>query len=657
MLKSLICHFVLITIFSVLSFSIVHAETYSVFEWAKRSNITNVLLSPDGEKVALLRNDNFIIDRPILEVYDANNLDNRPFRMNSSNTEIIDFYWIADDKIVLTAKLREREKIEGYNEGVYEYLTGVLTLDKNPQKSKLESLNKRAGTRSRPYIESSLPKYPNNILLSVDGQYYNYNVKTGKRRVITREHGGVYSIRFDEDANPRFARGYDAKKNERLFYYREADSKKWEVIHRQHIPDFERWRIQGFDPANPNDLLIIANNGHDKQGLWSFDPKTKKYKELIYRRSDVDVVSTVDHTNRFTNEDTITAIRYFVGREEKFQWFDGEEQAIYEQLKSLVPNSDRLSIRSRSRDGMSMIIRNRGPRDPGTYYLLKNGEFKVIGSTKPGLSSEYLANVEAITYEARDGRKIRGFITTPNSKPPYPLVVMPHGGPFIGENPGFNEWAQMLANRGFMVLQPQYRGSKYFGLDFYKTAFINGGQGGYQMQDDKDDGALYLVEKGLVDPNRMMMFGWSYGGYASLIAAARTPQIYQCVIAGASFPDPIMQVNYYRNRLNRSGGSTAAIEQLNMWLKSMSPLEQAAEVNIPILVVHGDVDQRTPPKAVRKYIKALKKYNKDHKAVWLKGADHFQNSLFFRHKLEFYSEVEKYLKTDCFKNTEELAER
>ena len=94
-----------------------------------------------------------------------------------------------------------------------------------------------------------------------------------------------------------------------------------------------------------------------------------------------------------------------------------------------------------------------------------------------------------------------------------------------------------------------------------------------------------------------------------------------------------------------------------MWLKSMSPIEQAAKINIPILIVHGDVDQRTPPKAVRKYIKALKKYNKDHKAVWLEGPDHFKNSLFFRHKLEFYYEVEKYLKNDCFKNTKELAER
>ena len=346
-----------------------------------------------------------------------------------------------------------------------------------------------------------------------------------------------------------------------------------------------------------------------------------------------------------------------MGREEKFQWFDGEEQAIYEQLKSLIPNSDRLSIRSRSRDGMSMIIRNSGPRDPGTYYLVKNGELKVIGSTKPGLSSEYLADVEAITYKARDGKKIRGFITIPNSKPPYPLIVMPHGGPFIGENPGFSEWAQMLANKGFMVLQPQYRGSKYFGLDFYKTAFINGGQGGYQMQDDKDDGALYLVEKGLVDPNRMAMFGWSYGGYAALIAAARNPQIYQCVIAGASVPDTIEQINYYRNRLNRSGGSTSAREQLNMWLDSVSPIKQVEKVNIPILIIHGDVDQRTPPKAARKYINALKKYNKDHKAVWLEGADHFENSLFFRHKLEFYSEVEKYLKNNCFKNTKDLEDR
>jgi dipeptidyl aminopeptidase/acylaminoacyl peptidase len=340
-----------------------------------------------------------------------------------------------------------------------------------------------------------------------------------------------------------------------------------------------------------------------------------------------------------------------------YEWFDSEEKAIYDQLGSIIPYADRITISSRSRDGKSLIINNRGPRDPGTFYLLKDGTLSVVGSTKPGLMSKDLADVEAISYEARDGKKIRGFITIPNSKPPYPLVVMPHGGPFVPENPAFDEWAQMLANQGFMVLQPQYRGSKYFGLDFYKTAFINGGQGGYQMQDDKDDGALYLVEKGLVDPNRMMMFGWSYGGYASLVAAARTPQIYHCVIAGATVPDPIDQVNYYRSELNSQKDSRQAQEQLNFWLDSVSPIKEVAKVNIPMLIVHGDVDQRTPPRAARKYMKALKEHDKDHKVLWLEGADHFSDTLFYHHKIELYTAMTDYLANDCFKNSNKVAQR
>ena len=177
------------------------------------------------------------------------------------------------------------------------------------------------------------------------------------------------------------------------------------------------------------------------------------------------------------------------------------------------------------------------------------------------------------------------------------------------------------------------------------------------MQDDKDDGALYLVDKGLVDPNRMMMFGWSYGGYASLIAAARTPQIYQCVIAGATVPDPIDQVNYYRSQLNSQSDSARAREQLNMWLDSVSPIEEVEKVNVPMLIVHGDVDQRTPPRAARRYMEALKEHEKDHKVLWLEGADHFSDTLFYHHKMELYTAMTDYLANDCFKNSNKIAQR
>ena len=113
----------------------------------------------------------------------------------------------------------------------------------------------------------------------------------------------------------------------------------------------------------------------------------------------------VFHSNRFTNGEDITAVSYFDGRELSYEWFNGEEKAIYDQLKSIIPYADRIGISSRSRDGNSLIISNRGPRDPGTYYLVKNGELKVIGSTKPGLMSKDLADVEAITYKRKRWQK------------------------------------------------------------------------------------------------------------------------------------------------------------------------------------------------------------------------------------------------------------
>ena len=640
-------------------------EPYPLEAWAKRADMQQVRISPDGNRIALL---NIVSDtgNPILEVYNANDLSAKPFRMNADPMEITSVGWVTDDLLIFSARDKVRDKIDGWNQGVYERALGLLTLNKDPKKSSWKKIaaSDRADSGSL-NIVSTLPSIPNKILISARksipgttgrqefiSTYYKYDVKTGRRSQITSSAGAVRGISFDKDGDPQFGSGYDAGKDEYLTYYREKGARKWEIIHRSHRDSFEDWRPIGLDPEAPGNLLVLGNNGDDKTGLWSYNPKTKKHEELIYRRSDVDI-SYRSHTNRFTNDQEITAVRYRDGRKTKFVWFNGEEEALYNQLQGLIPNSDRLII-SRTRDPQTMLVSNSGPRDPGTYYLVKNGRIEVVGSTYPDFASDQLADVRGISYEARDGKQIPGWITVPNSKPPYPLVVLPHGGPFVREGSGFDPWAQLLANRGYMVLQPQYRGSKGYGTDFYTTAFINGGQGGYQMQDDKDDGALYLVEQGLVDPDRMMMFGWSYGGYAALIAASRTPQIYQCVIAAATVPNTNQQLNYYRNGMNYMGGAQA-IEQGRMWDDSISPIKEVAKVNIPMLIVHGTDDQRTPPKAAREYIAAMEETGKDFKAVWLDGADHFSNTLFYRHKMTLYTAMTDYLKNDCFTDRDEVA--
>ncbi len=188
-------------------------------------------------------------------------------------------------------------------------------------------------------------------------------------------------------------------------------------------------------------------------------------------------------------------------------------------------------------------------------------------------------------------------------------------------------------------MEPSTEGSmdqKKHNKSIFSTPFL-------KMQDDKDDGVLHLIKEGLVDANRVAMFGWSYGGYAALVAASRTPQLYQCVIAGAAVSDTLMQVTYYSDRMR----GASEMEQINMWGDSISPIDEAEKVNVPLMLIHGSVDQRVPPAHVRKYMNQLDKYGKPYRYVELDGADHFYSTLFYNHQIMLYESITSFLRDDC----------
>ena len=261
------------------------------------------------------------------------------------------------------------------------------------------------------------------------------------------------------------------------------------------------------------------------------------------------------------------------------------------------------------------------------------------------LEPEKLANVKYIKYKSRDGKTLHAYVTIPNGKGPFPAIVMLHGGPFVQEVVGYDEWGQMLANNGYLVVQPQYRGSQGYGIDYYRSAFLPKGLGGYQMQDDKDDAVLHLVKEGLVDKDRIAMFGWSYGGYAALIAASRKPQIYQCAIAGAAVSDNKYQLDQYRDRMRDD--SSSSVEQLNFWTDSISPIKEVSKVNIPLLMIHGSVDQRVPPEHAKRYLEEARETGTKVDYVELDGADHFSNTLFYDHQKLLYESMISYLQNKC----------
>ena len=629
----------------------VAADPYPLDYWARRDAVAGVSLSPDGSQFALTR----ILERggnPIIELYDSDNLDKDPVRIDSSPMEIMPgIRWIDDDVFLFGTRQQVREQIKGFNQGTYKR-----------QNVKYDgSAKKPLGRIRQDYfsVEGLLPDKKNKILISVqegvpDGMqsggstirpraYFEYDLKRNRKKLLMRGKIALGNIQFDQDGNATHAFGYDIRTNEYTFHWRPKGTKDWEEMYRLHRDSFETFRPISPDPVAENHFLVIAHNGYDKSGLWSFDAKNQKFSEALYRRNDVDSGRPFGHSNSLSNGDDIAGVVWCKDKCHR-EFFDPTEEALYRQLESIIPNANKIYITGRSQDGNTLVVANSSPRDPGTYYLIRNGKVSKISGRKPYLEHDELADVDYITYKARDGRDIGGYLTVPNGDGPFPLIVMPHGGPYVSETTdAFDEWSQMLANNGYMVLQPQYRGSRKYGLEFYKSAFINGSEAGYAMQDDKDDGALYLAKQGLVDPNRMAMFGWSYGGYAALVAASREDQIYQCVIAGAAVTDPEMQVDYYRYRME----GAQKVEQLTTWDGAVSPINEVNKVNVPLYILHGDNDQRVPPEHYYKYVKELEKEEVPHKKELLEGADHFGNTLFYRHKMILYKSMLEFLSDDC----------
>ena len=649
-------HFPAVVLFCALQgLPAIASEPYPLEYWALRSVDSNVTVSPDGKRVAMLK----ILSRegdPILHVFDIDDMDKDPFVVNSDPMEITSYYWADDEHIVMTLRQRVRDMVKGQEDSVFEYRIAILDV-----------ANEEFDDFDMPYprVENLLESVPGKIIVSEQPgavkdlalteafrprAYYEMDLERGTKKLLIRGKWSLGQIDFDSYGNPRIARGYDSGDDEYVWYYRDPGDKDWTDMYRISNDSSESMLasfyplFQGFDDAVPGNVLLQTFNGDDKRGLWSYNPKKQTFDELLYRRSDVDVYGVRYHSNNWSYPDRVTAVIYFKDNFH-FEYFDEIEGATFHQLDQLIPYSHYISITSRSRDGESLVARNLGPQDPGTYYLFHKGELKEIGSAYPLLEKDKLAELEYINYTARDGRKIAAFITVPKvGKPPYPTVVMPHGGPHVLETVLYDEWAQMLANNGYMVVQPQYRMSLGYGMDHFHSAFMNGNEHGRKMQDDMDDSALHLIKEGLADPDRMAMFGWSYGGYAALVAASRTPQIYQCTMAGAAVADYVQAAvdgerGYSPDGFGKLWGE---IER-----GALQPVDEVDKVNIPILLIHGSVDSRVLPKQARLYRKALDKAGKYYKFVELDGADHFSNTLYYDHQIELFESMIDFLQNEC----------
>jgi dipeptidyl aminopeptidase/acylaminoacyl peptidase len=271
-----------------------------------------------------------------------------------------------------------------------------------------------------------------------------------------------------------------------------------------------------------------------------------------------------------------------------------------------------------------------GPDEPSSYYLFDKtkAHIELLSQRYASLPAQRLATMQRYAYAARDGVRIPAYLSRPPGAPagPMPLIVMPHGGPEIRDSFDFDVWAPFMATRGYMVFQPNFRGSAGYGVAYAEAGY---GQWGKMMADDVTDGVKALIASGQVDPKRICIFGGSYGGYAALYAGATHPELYQCVVSWAGDDDLLASLRFERQQHGTDS------ESYKYWLKSMgdpdkdaaalkaaSPLTYAASYQPPVLMIHGEDDGIVDVQASKTMKNALARAGKSVKLVTFKNEGH-----------------------------------
>jgi len=443
----------------------------------------------------------------------------------------------------------------------------------------------------------------------------------------------VTTLKSDTVESPREAAGYqtDDLGHVRLMSiaeYRNSGMFKGVVRYSYRTKDSRDWKdlFTVNDITNPDVEPLAIDSSIDS--IYSLKKKNGRYA-LYATKLDGSMADTlvaenpkvdIDDVVRFGDGQKVIGYSHSNEKGERV-YFDPEFKAIAASLSKALPKTPIIEFVDSSSDGNKLLIFAGSDSDPGRYYLFDRSQktLSPLMIVRPDLEGRTLASVKPITITAPDGAAIPAYLTLPPGKDPkgLPAVVMPHGGPSSRDYWGFDVLAQFLAARGYAVLQPEYRGSAGYGDAWLNE---NGFRNWRTSIGDVTASAKWLASQGIANPNKMAIFGWSYGGYAALQSAVTEPSLYKAVIAVAPVTDLQMIKDEARNFSNydliqKEIGSGPHIRE-------GSPLQHASQINVPVLLVHGKMDATVRYAESKEMDEALKRAGKQSELLTFDGLDH-----------------------------------
>lgn len=446
---------------------------------------------------------------------------------------------------------------------------------------------------------------------------YRVDVTSGRKRLEEKGRTHVLEWGADHLGHVRYGIGYNDVTTKSSLLYRADGRGTFRVVDRAQLRDEEGLTVPFLFVPQSSHGYVVKDAPDGRAVVAEIDAATGADVRTVYAAKGSDVLAAA------TSRDGSRLLGVYTSdRERPVQWIDPVMIARQQGLDATSPQSD-VRIESYSDDLNKFLVRISTPDNPGLLFFFDavSGEMVRLAALNEQIGGKRLSRAKRIQYRARDGLEIEGILTLPRGRggQALPFIVMPHGGPWAQDDLVYDYWAQFLAERGYAVLQPNFRGSTGYGADFLKAGQ---GQMGFAMQDDISDGVRWAVEQGIADAKRVCIVGASYGGYAAMWGIAKDPDQYRCAIS-------IAGVANLRREVNDFGGKIHERLFRDQWQKmtpdfaAVSPINAVARIKAPLLLIHGRKDITVDHGQSVRMQAAMAKAGKSVEFVSIPLADHY----------------------------------
>lgn len=556
-------------------------------------------VSPDGSLLAFRK---VTADQDVVVVYSLK----EKKLLSGANVDSIDpgyLYFLDDEHLVLVAS--ENMRLRGYR-GRHDISTAfVLNVHSGDMDQLLRpgdviakgqlGLGGIVGTSdNNKYLYMPAYVAESKSDLSPDYSLMRVTLDSPRRpRQIVRGEPDTEDYFMDGQGNVLAQEIYDNSRN--LYEIDVPTERGWQTIFSRETPLYD-FSMRAITADLKSLVFVDTDEATGREGYFTMSLADGSIAQASIGRTDADVASLLTDINR------IAYGVVYSGFKPEYHMFNPKHQERIDAVIAQFPDQH-VALTDWSPDWQHLVFFVQGGASSGNYYLASAGEkLRYLSSSYPDITDSMVHPTVVHTYNARDGLEIPTILTLPNSRADnprkMPAVVMPHGGPASYDSQSFDWMAQAFAARGYLVIQPQFRGSVGFGLDHYMAGQ---GEWGRKMQDDITDAVEYFGNGGLLDPERVCIVGASYGGYAALAGAAYTPDLYRCAVSingvtdlegllddrRSSRGDDHWVVEYFERSMVKS-------EYTEEDLKAISPVYAAAKVKAPVLLIHGENDKVVP---------------------------------------------------------------